>query len=53
MRVHPKLAITPILATGADTGEASHPDAKGIGEHPTQARRFIDELSARVRRSGG
>ena len=48
-----KLGYHPILATRADTGEIVHvPMRKGSANTQRGARRFIDELVARVRRAG-
>src|SRR5690606_39001672 len=47
------LGYHPILATRADTGEVLHARMrKGAANTQRGARRFIDELVARVRRSG-
>ena len=48
-----KLGYHPLLATRADTGEIVHARMrKGSANTQRGARRFIDELVARVRRSG-
>lgn len=48
-----KLGYHPILATRADTGEVLHARLrKGAANTQRGARRFIDELVARVRRAG-
>ncbi|MEO8265357.1 MAG: IS1380 family transposase [Ilumatobacteraceae bacterium] len=48
-----KLGYHPILATRADTGEVLHARMrKGSANTQRGARRFIDELVARVRRAG-
>ena len=48
-----KLGYHPLLATNADTGEVLHARMrKGSANTQRGARRFIDELVARVRRSG-
>jgi Transposase DDE domain group 1 len=48
-----KLGYHPILATRADTGEILHARMrKGSANTQRGARRFIDELAARVRRAG-
>ena len=47
------LGYHPILATRADTGEIIHARMrKGSANTQRGARRFIDELIARVRRAG-
>jgi hypothetical protein len=47
------LAITPIIAVGGDTGEVLHiRNRKGKANTQRGARRFVDELLARVRRAG-
>jgi len=48
-----KLGYHPVLATRADTGEVLHARMrKGAANTQRGARRFIDELIARVRRAG-
>ena len=48
-----ELGYHPILATRADTGEVSHARMrKGAANTQRGARRFIDEVIARVRRAG-
>lgn len=51
--IPPKLGYHPILATRADTGEVLHARMrKGAANTQRGARRFIEELVARVRRAG-